>query len=332
MALSAEDQQLVANMRQREVNIKKRMQATNAISYESHRYRGALVALTALALACVTAGVLIGMVSINHDWLLLGWHWKVLLAVIGVIVGGLLAPALLRTRPGRRLVAGKELRLNQKYSGDLHAGRRWEQFYYQDEDISCYVPQILYVLESERRFDSVQAALEFVKQHHHENTQAQAHALQQFNAVAAQTNLMVLSGVDAQGQPSSRLMRFVKTDRPGVWYATSAPDTPKVHEVDEGKVALVTVPTKDGAAISSNRVRIRRAGKTFMDIATLYRAQVPGYLDGMTEEDQRFELVYELTLQSAEVDDWGSHDLVNLRELNGSTAMEANARLPHITS
>jgi general stress protein 26 len=73
-----------------------------------------------------------------------------------------------------------------------------------------------------------------VKQHHHENPQDQAHALRQFNAVAAQTNLMVLSSVDAEGQPSSRVMRFVKTDRPGVWYAATAPDSPKVHEVNEG--------------------------------------------------------------------------------------------------
>ncbi|TVZ03768.1 hypothetical protein EAS64_14990 [Trebonia kvetii] len=64
---------------------------------------------------------------------------------------------------------------------------------YQGEDISHYVPQILYVIDSEQRFDSVQAALEFVKQHHHENTQAGAHGLQQFEAVAAQTNLVVVS-------------------------------------------------------------------------------------------------------------------------------------------
>jgi hypothetical protein len=107
-------------------------------------------------------------------------------------------------------------------------------------------------------------------------------------------------------------MCFVKSDRPGVWYVTTAPDTPKVPELDAGKVALTTVPTADGATISSNEVRIRRAGKTFMDIADLYRAQAPGYLDGMTEEDQRLELVYELTLRSAKVDSWASRDLVSL--------------------
>jgi hypothetical protein len=204
------------------------------------------------------------------------------------------------------------------------------QFDYQGEDISHYVPQLLYVIETEHRFDSVPAALEFVKQHHHDNTQAEAHGLRQFNAVAARTNLVVVSSVDAHGQPSSRVMRFVTTDRPGVWYVTTAPDTPKVRELDAGKVALITVPTEDGATISSSHVRVRRAGRTFTDVADLYRAQVPGYLDGMTEEDQRLELVYQLALQAAEVESWGSHDQVCLRDLNESGDADASGGLPQV--
>ena len=174
------------------------------------------------------------------------------------------------------------------------------------------MPEILYTLKSEQRFDSVGDALEFVKRHHHENSQAQAHALRQFNAVAGQTNLAVLSSVNAQGRPSSRVMRFVKSGRPGVWYATSAPQTPKIHELDLGRVAMITVPTANGALISSNRLRIRRSEKSFNDVADLYRDQAPGYLDGMTEEDQRLEVVYEISLESAKVDSWVSHDLVVL--------------------
>jgi hypothetical protein len=312
MALSAEDQQLVANMRQREFNIKKRNRAANAISHESRRNRRVLAVLTALVLTCVLTAVFFGITSIHHDWLVQRWRLKVTLTAFGAIIGSLLARGMLRTRFGQRLRAHEEVRLTRKYSGELHAGRRWTQFYYRDEDISPYVPQILYVVESEQRFDSVPAALDFVKQHYDENTEAQELALRHFNAVAAQTNRMVLSSVNAQGQPSSRVMPFVKSDRPGVWYATTAPDAPKAFEFDEGRVALITVPTERGATISSNDVRIRRAGKTLTDIAGLYRDQAPGYLDGMTEEDQRFELVYELTLQSAQVDSWGSRDLVSL--------------------
>lgn len=313
MTLPAEDQRLVANMQEREFNVKKRQRAANAVFYESRRYRRVLIALAALIGACLVAAVFIADASTRSDWLD-QWRPRVLLMVIGALAGALLGYGLLRTRPGRWLLARKTVRLNRKHSGDLHAGRRWMQFFYRDEDISPYVPQILYVLQSEHRFDSVGAALEFVKRQRHENTQAQAHALRQFNDVAARTNLIVLSSVNAQGRPSSRVMRFVKTDRPGVWYATTAPNAPKVPEFDEGRVALLTVPTEEGASISSNRVRIRRADKTFMDIADLYRSQAPGYLDGMTEEDQRLELVYELTLLSAKVDSWVSHDLVSLRE------------------
>ncbi len=318
MALSAEDQQLIASMEQRELSIKKRQRAANAIFYESRRYRRVLLTLTALVLAVLVAGIFIGIASLHEDWLPQRWQPKLLITVLGAILGALLAQFLPRTRLGRRLFASEERRLNQKYSGDLHAGRQWMQFFYRGEDISYYVPQILYVIESEHRFDSVQAALEYAKQNHQADAQADARGLRRFNAVAAQTNLVALSSVNAHGQPSIRIMHFVKSDRPAVWYMTTAPNTPKVPELDAGKVALTTVPTQDGATISSNDVRIRRAGKNFMDVADLYRAQVPGYLDGMTDEDQRLELVYELTLRSAKVDSWASRDLVSLRELNES--------------
>jgi hypothetical protein len=317
MALSAEDQQLIASMRRREFSIKKRQRATNAIFFESRRYRRLLAVLVTLLVAGVATGIFIAAESIHGNWVP-PWRAPALLVVISVVVGPLLAQNLLRTRPGQRALDKNGLRLNRKYIGDLHAARRWAQFYYRGEDISCYVPQILYVIESEHRFDSVQAALEFVKGHQHENAQAKAHVLQQFNAVAAQADLVVLSSVNADGQPSSRLMRFVKTSRPGVWYVATAPNAPKVPELDGGKVAVITVPAKDGATISSNHVRSRRAGKTFTDVADLYADQAPSYLDGMTEEDMRAELVYELTLRSAVIEGWDSRNLVHLQDLNES--------------
>ena len=60
-------------------------------------------------------------------------------------------------------------------------------------------------------------------------------ALDRFNSVAAQTNLVVVSSTDEAGRPSSRMMRFVKSDRPGVWYVTTAPEGPKVREFDHGE-------------------------------------------------------------------------------------------------
>lgn len=327
MGLSVQDQQLVANMKERELHIKKRQRAANMIVHETRRYQRMLIASVALAGACVAAGVYLSSTRSEHG-LLHDWRLPVLVAVAGAVIGVTIGQGLLLTRPGRRLIVRKEARLHQKYSGDLHAGRRWMQFFFQGEDISCYVGQILYVLESERRFDSVREALAFVKEGHHANTLAQARALRHFNAVAAQTDLVVVSSVAADGIPSSRLMRFVTTDRPGVWYVTSAPETPKIPELEQGTVALLTVPTEDGATISSNRVRIRRSGKTFMDVAGLYRAQVPGYLDGMTEEEQLLEVVYELTLQSAKVDSWVAHDLVYFRDSIRSSRGRAAAANP----
>ena len=76
----------------------------------------------------------------------------------------------------------------------------------------------------------------------------------------------------------------------------------------------MTPPTESGATISSNRVQIRRAGSSVSRVVELYRAQVPGYTDGMTEDEQQRELVYELTLQSARVDTWLEHDVVTFSE------------------
>ncbi len=104
-------------------------------------------------------------------------------------------------------------------------------------------------------------------------------------------------------------MGFVRTERPGVWYAATAPDAPKVHELDLGRVALITSPTAEGATITSNRLSIRRAEAAFDEIVQLYREQLPRYLEGMTEDDQRQELVYEITLATAKVDTWVDHGL-----------------------
>lgn len=327
MALSAEDERLIESMRQRELNMKKRQRASNAIFHESRRQRRVLVALVALVVGGVVTAIFVSVEITHFSWRP-EWRPAILFAAIGAGIGVLLGEGLLRTRPGRRLLTKERGRLNRKYSGDLRVGGRWMLFYYQGENISYYVPQILYVIDSEHRFDSVREALDFVKQSRQENTQAAAYGLQQFNAVAAQTNIVALSSVTANGQPLSRLLVFVKSDRPGVWYVTTAPDGVNNPGIDGGMVALSTPPTQDGATITSNHVRIRRLEMAFMDVAELYRAQAPGYLDGMTEEDQRLEVVYELTLESAEVYTWASHDLVSLRELNQSAVIPPQRRQP----
>ena len=81
-------------------------------------------------------------------------------------------------------------------------------------------------------------------------------------------------------------MQFARSGRPGVWYIATTPDRPKVREFDEGRVALVTLPTPAGGTINSNRVGIARAPFTLDKVADLFEQQIPGYLDGVTEDEQ----------------------------------------------
>lgn len=307
MALSTKDQALIADMKQRELHVKKRQRAANAIAYEARRHRGVLLTSAGVVGAIVMAAICLAVERPGEPWSA-GWRAMVLGAVVGAALGALVGQGALRSAPGRRLLAAHDTKLLWKYSGDLHAGRRWQEFSYRGEDISAYVPQILYFIESEHRFDSVDAALTFVKKHS-SPPELGARALEMFNRVAAQTNALVVSSVDETGRPCGRIVRFVRTDRPGVWYVTTAPDAPAVREFDRSAIAVLT-PTQTGSTICSSRVRVRRSDRSFTEVADLYRAQVPGYVDGMTEDEQQRELVWELTLQSATVDTWLEHESV----------------------
>jgi hypothetical protein len=300
-------------MRQRELHLKRRERAADAIHHEQQRYR----VVTSTMIALVFSLLVLGLVALVAQLDPGPTRWKLAAPAlaIGSFVGVLLGQGIWDTARGRRLLAREESRLRHKYSGDLHSGRRWLPFYYQGEDISAYVPQILYFIDSEKRFDSVDAALAFARQSRYESDAFAARALALFESVAAQTNGMVVSSTDATGRPSSRIMRFVRSERPGVWFVTTAPTGPKVKELELGRVALVTTPTESGATISSNRVVVERAGVPFAAVAGLYREQVPGYADGMSEAEQELELVYELRLLSAQVETWVARDVVVFEEI-----------------
>jgi hypothetical protein len=314
MALSPADQALVADMRQRELHLKSRQRAADAIRYAVRRYRTVLVALTGLVGGVLGVGIYFAVDSalVNRpEW----WRPLVVNAVLGVVIGVQVGRSLLRSMWGRRRLARYEATLRRRYTSELHAGRRWQSFYYRDEDISAYVPQILYAIDSEQRFDSVEAALAFAKESRHDSTTFAWRARDAFTAVATETNAVVVSTVDESGVPASRIMRFVRSDRPGVWYITTAPEGNKVRAFEGGRIAVLTAPTESGATISSNQVRIRRAALGFHEIAGLYRVQVPGYVDRLTEEEQERELVYELTLLSAKVDTWLEREVVEFEPL-----------------
>ncbi|WP_155976744.1 hypothetical protein [Nocardia sp. 348MFTsu5.1] len=313
MPLSSADQELVATMKQREFHLKRRQRAADTIHYELRRHRVLMVGTVAV----LVAGALLCMLAAMRNTLPDTWGWwrpALVTATLGAVLGSYIGQSLLHTAYGRKLLVGKENRVREKYSADLHAGRRWLQYYYEGENISGYVPQILYSIEGERRFDSVAAALAWAKASRRVQTEVADRAMDRFTGVTAQINLAVIASTDQFGRPSSRLMRFVISGRPGVWYVTTAPESPKVQEFDHGRIALLTLPTESGETIGSNRVQIRCLGTSFSTIAELYRTQVPGYLDGLTEEEQQRELVYELTLESATADNWSEHDVVEFRD------------------
>ncbi|GAA4719528.1 pyridoxamine 5'-phosphate oxidase family protein [Nocardioides conyzicola] len=309
MPLSPADQALVADMKQRELHVKSRQRAADAIRFEVRRYRVVLTTLAALAGGVVSALIFFAVDSTlprRPD----SWRPLAVDVALGAIIGMQLARSLLGTAWGRRRLARYETSRRARFTSELHAGRRWQSFYYQDEDISPYVPQILYFIEGERRFDSVEAALAFAKENRQDSTIFVERSRESFTKVAAATNVMVMSTVDESGTPASRVMRFVRSDRPGVWYVTTAPEGTKAHALDRGRIAVLAGTMESGETISSNRVRVRRVPAGLAEVADLYRAQVPGYVDRLTDEERERELVYELTLLSAKVDTWLEREIV----------------------
>jgi hypothetical protein len=308
MTLSTRDRDLVDSMKQREFSVKKQQRAAHTIYRQGRRYRRLLLAVTALVFAAAVTATMVVMEIVfdrSSEW----WLRALVVFVVGV-AGLLVGSAWLGTPFGQRLLDDHAERLNEKHSGDLHAGRKWQQFYYRHEDISVYIPQILYLLENDERFGSVDDALAYVQAHTQESAGMGSRGLELFESIAEETNLVVISTADDRGRPSSRFMRFVTTARPGVWYVTTAPDAPKVQDFERGLVAVLTAPTDQGSTISSSRVHIRRADVNLFEIADLYRTQAPRYLDGMTEDDQASELVYELRFESAKVSSWLDQELV----------------------
>lgn len=309
MALSAADQELVADMKRRELRLKQAQRATDVIAHRLRRYRAVALTLSAAIVVVVVVAVFLaasGPLAYRAGW----WPATIVVVLVSAVLGVVLGQALLRTPAGRRILARREARLINEFAGDLRMRRKWWPFYFQGEDISVHVPQILYFIEAERRFDSVHEALAFIRSHARDASEFRTAALERFRNAAASTNLLVVSSVDDSGRPSNRIMHFVRSDRPHVWFVATAPQGSKVREFDGGRIAVTTLPTDSLATISSNRLQIRRLGAPFQSVLDLYRAQIPEYVDAMTEEEKQRELVYELTFESAQVDSWTDHDRI----------------------
>lgn len=313
MPLSRDESAFLEDMRQREFHLKRKQRAADVVLFKERRFRASLVTASGVLMAVAAAFLIFEMMRSTFDRV--GWR-PLGIAVIAlcILLGVQVARGLLRTPPGKRLVAFRERQLRERYADELNSGQRWTQFYYKGEDIAPYASQVLYLLESDQSFNSVDDALAFAKVSRRENPHFAERARARFGLVVNDTNLLVLSTIDANGRPASRLMRFVKTDRPEVWYISTTPFGSKVHEFDRGGIAIVTLPTAHGSAITTNRASIRRAPVAFADVAELFEAQIPGYYEGMTDVETERELVYEITLHSARVDTWLDHEPVEFGE------------------
>jgi len=309
MSLDPTQAAIVAEMKQRELHMKRKQRATDALLFRERRFRAVILTIVGLATAAFAALIIFKILRKTVEqvgWSLPAIGFVILCVSLGVELGRL----FLRTGMGKRVLGIRERQLRKRYSSELASGRRWSQYYYKGEDIAPYVSQVLYFLESDARFNTVDEALAFVKQNRRENRHLAKQAAAAFEQVSADGNLVVVASVSAEGVPSSRLMRYVRTDKPGVWYVSTTPESPKVSEFDAGRVAFVTPLTPDGGSINSNRVRITRAPFTLEQVAELFASQIPGYLDGISPEQQQRELVYEITMESARVDTWLDHDVV----------------------
>ena len=194
----------------------------------------------------------------------------------------------------------------------LNTGRRWEQFYYKGEDIAPYVPQILYFLESDQRFTTIDEALAFAKANRRSNPRRRHAGSQGVRRGGNASNLLVISSVDSSGRPVEppHALRQVGHVR-GSGTCRPHPTDPRfASSTRAGSRSLRSQrrTVRASTAIASTS-RGRRSDSARSPIC--FEEQVPGYLDTVTEADLERELVYELTLRSARVDTWMGHDQVD---------------------
>ncbi|WP_270321134.1 hypothetical protein [Weissella confusa] len=306
------DAEIIEHMKLRELNMKHRQVTANKIFRMQKRVRQ----VTMLVLSLVSSVALLALFLFSpldvHDRLQYLPKVDVLIFFILLWVTAFIWNKLGNVGPLKRFFQREASKIRRRYSGELHAGRRWIQFYYKGRDIGPLIPQILYYVDSEHEFDSIDEAIVHIDKG---VAKQQLAGIGKFQRYAKMTNRVIISSVQESGQPSSRLMRFVKVpDRPNVWLMASAPDTPKIAEMTNSKVAIFTPPTRDGATISSNNVSVVRADYHLDAVADLFRDQIHGFLDGMTEADLATEVIFEMTIHSAKLDTWTDHSLAVLDE------------------
>lgn len=308
--ISKEDKRLLDEMVVRERNMKKRRDISGLMLHKLRLFKRRLI----MFLTVLSTGILLGLYMTFEPFKMLSVvsiiEVNVLVAAILFLFTSYFWQVMLKRWPLKHLISWYKTKLRVTYAGPLLASKRWLQFYYKDRDISPYIPQILYYLQNESKLKTVDEVLAFIDEGAPSEVE-EHNVLDKFRRFIGETNQMVLSTVSADGMPASRQMRFiVSPDKANVWYFGSAPETPKIAELDLGKAAINTIPTSTGMTIASNRLSVKRSKYKLSDLAELYRVQVPGFMDGLLEEDIEDEIIYEIVIKSARLDTWTQHDQV----------------------
>lgn len=298
---------LIARMKIRERKMKRRGIINNKIfRMQKHMRRITLITLTLVTSIILMAILVLSPLDV-HGQLKDMTKVDVLIFVIIIWITAYFWIKLENTFLFKQYFRYKENKIYRRYAGELHAGRRWIQFYYKGRDIGPLIPQILYYVDSEKIFKSIDEAINHIEQ---SITKYEQVGVNRFQYLAKMINWVIVSSISEENHPSSRVMRFVKVpDKPNVWLMASPPDTPKVREWDNSKVAIFTPPLDNGMTISSNNVTIKQMEYHLSDVSDLFKEQVRGFLDGMTDEELATELIFEMTIHSARLDTWSEHSV-----------------------
>lgn len=114
--------------------------------------------------------------------------------------------------------------------------------------------------------------------------------------VAAAQHMMVL-GTAVDEQPSVRVVGFAQdADKENLFYVVSAPDTPKLEQIEHNKqVAFVTFPGQGGKRVSTNQAQARISTKKWAELAPLF-ADSEGFKQGHPHPEK--EVIIEIEASS----------------------------------
>ncbi|TYC47847.1 pyridoxamine 5'-phosphate oxidase family protein [Weissella muntiaci] len=310
--LSEKDNFIVQDMITREENMKRRQNVIENMIHKRKVFKRRLLFYLTLSTTIILFIAFEHLIEYEKISLFRIMEVNFLIAIVLFVISLAFWQKLIKFYPLKAIVKGYDNRLRIKNAGTLLASKRWLQFYYSGKEISAQIPQILHYLQVNENLNSIDEALAYINEHTLPESDREIKIkMESFQKFVSKTNEMILSTANEDGQPSIRKMRFIVLDKANVWYFGTAPNTPKVSELDLHKAAIYTMPTAEGMAISSNRLKICKTEYNLNDLKEYYEEQVPGFMDSLSEKDRESELIYKIELQSVRLDSWTQHEEIS---------------------